>query len=261
MKRGGWLTIPIRASSNGTDNVTIRCVLMDIEGTIVPVSFVREVLFPYARERMAAFLREQRDNPAVRQWAAICQESAARETGRHPEYEALSDILKSWIEEDRKHPGLKALQGMIWEEGYEMGVFTPALYEDVVPALTAWRANGLQLALFSSGSERAQQLLIAHATEGDLTGLFAGLFDTRVGPKTDSASYRRIAKLLECPSDAIVFLSDVEAELDAAAVAGLKTRQIVRPGTQAGCRHPVACDFLDITLCGDAHWAPSRSTR
>jgi enolase-phosphatase E1 len=246
--------------SNGINNVTIRCVLMDIEGTIVPVTFVREVLFPYARRRMSAFLRDQRDNPSVRQWAAACQEAVARETGRYPAYETLPDILDRWIEEDRKHPGLKALQGMIWEEGYATGAFVPALYDDVVPMLTSWRAIGLQLALYSSGSERAQQLLITHTTTGDLTGLFTRFFDTRVGPKIDPASYRHIAELLECPPEAIAFLSDVEAELDAAAVAGMKTRQIVRPGTQAGSRHPVAFDFLDVTLCSVAESTPTSLT-
>jgi enolase-phosphatase E1 len=111
----------------------IRCVLMDIEGTIISVAFVREVLFPYAKHRLAAFLREQQDVPALRQWAEACQDTVAQELGRRPSYEELPGILCRWIEEDRKHPGLKAIQGMIWHEGYRAGAFTPGLYEDVVP--------------------------------------------------------------------------------------------------------------------------------
>ncbi|MEK7763874.1 MAG: acireductone synthase, partial [Nitrospirota bacterium] len=143
----------------------IRCVLMDIEGTIISVAFVREVLFPYAKHRLAAFLQEQQNEPALRQWADACQDTVAQELGRRPSYEELPGILSRWIEEDRKHPGLKAIQGMIWHEGYRAGAFAPGLYEDVVPVLNRWRRNGLRLALYSSGSEQAQRLLVEHTTD------------------------------------------------------------------------------------------------
>lgn len=224
----------------------IRCVLMDIEGTIISVAFVREVLFPYAKHRLAAFLREQQDVPALRQWAKACQDTVAQELGRHPSYEELPGILGRWIEEDRKLPGLKAIQGMIWHEGYRAGAFTPGLYEDVAPALKRWRRNGLRLALYSSGSEQAQRLLVEHTTDGDLTGLFSNFFDTSIGAKTETASYRRIGQILALSSKDILFLSDIEAELDAAAEAGFNTTQIVRAGTNAGTAHPVCLNFGDI---------------
>jgi enolase-phosphatase E1 len=224
----------------------IRCVLMDIEGTIISVAFVRKVLFPYAKHRLAAFLREQQDVPALRQWAEACQDTVAQENGRRPSHEELPDILSRWIEEDRKHPGLKAIQGMIWHEGYRAGAFTPGLYEDVVPVLNRWRRNGLRLALYSSGSEQAQRLLAEHTTDGDLTGLFSNFFDTSIGAKTESASYRRIGQILTLSSKDILFLSDIEAELDAAAEAGFNTTQIVRAGTNAGTAHPVCSNFGDM---------------
>ncbi len=221
----------------------IRCVLMDIEGTIISVAFVREVLFPYAKQRLAAFLREQQDVPALRQWAEACQDTVMQELGRRPSYEELPGILCQWIEEDRKHPGLKAIQGMIWHEGYRAGAFTPGLYEDVVPALNRWRRNGLRLALYSSGSEQAQRLLVEHTTDGNLTALFSNFFDTSIGTKTESASYRRIGQILTLSSKDILFLSDIEAELDAAAEAGFNTTKIVRAGTNAGTAHPVCSNF------------------
>jgi enolase-phosphatase E1 len=224
----------------------IRCVLMDIEGTIISVAFVREVLFPYAKHRLATFLREQQDLPALRQWAEACQDTVAQELGRRPSYEELPGILCRWIEEDRKHPGLKAIQGMIWHEGYRAGAFTPGLYEDVVPVLNRWRRNGLRLALYSSGSEQAQRLLVEHTTDGDLTGLFSNFFDTHIGAKTESASYRRIGQILTLSSKDILFLSDIEAELDAAAEAGFNTTQIVRTGANAGTAHPVCSNFSDM---------------
>jgi enolase-phosphatase E1 len=226
----------------------IRCVLMDIEGTIISVAFVREVLFPYAKHRLAAFLREQQDEPALRQWAEACQDTVAQELGRRPPFEELPGILGRWIEEDRKHPGLKAIQGMIWHEGYRAGAFAPGLYDDVIPALNRWRSNGLRLALYSSGSEQAQRLLVGHTTDGDLTGLFSNFFDTSIGAKTETASYRRISQILTLSSKDILFLSDIEAELNAAAEAGFNTTQIVRAGTVGGTNHPVCSNFGHLEL-------------
>jgi enolase-phosphatase E1 len=239
----------------------IRCVLMDIEGTIISVAFVREVLFPYAKHRLAAFLREQEAVPALRQWTEACQDTVAQELGRRPSYEELPGILCRWIEEDRKHPGLKAIQGMIWHEGYRAGAFTPGLYEDVVPVLNRWRRNGLRLALYSSGSEQAQRLLVEHTTDGDLTGLFSNFFDTSIGAKTESASYRRIGQILTLSSKDILFLSDIEAELDAAAEAGFTTTQIVRTGTKAGTAHPVCSNFGDMTPFDRSEPLPCTSER
>lgn len=228
----------------------IHCVLMDIEGTIIPVTFVREILFPYAQRRLAAFLQEQRESSTVRQWANVCENTVAQETGQRPAYEELSTILGRWIEEDRKHPGLKAIQGMIWHDGYRTGAFAPALYNDVAPALMRWRRNGLRLALYSSGSEQAQRLLIEHTTDGNLTDYFADFFDTRIGAKTETTPYRQIANHMALRAEEILFLSDVEQELDAAATAGLRTTQILRPGTRPGTRHPIRATFDGL----DGEW-------
>lgn len=224
----------------------IRCVLMDIEGTIISVAFVRDVLFPYSTRRLASFLQEHREDPTISQWVELCQDTVTQEIGRRPAYEELHAILGRWIEEDRKHPGLKALQGIIWEEGYRTGAFAPELYEDVVPALNRWRRNGLHLALYSSGSELAQRLLLEHTTNGNLTELFSGFFDTRIGIKNEAASYRHIAGRMAFRCEEMLFLSDAESELDTAITAGLQTAHIVRPGTRPGTRHPIYSTFEDL---------------
>jgi enolase-phosphatase E1 len=231
--------------------MTITCVLLDIEGTILPVTFVRDVLFPYSQRRMASFLRDQSGTPVVRRWAAVCLVAIGQEQGQQPSYEELPSFLNRWIAEDRKHPGLKALQGMIWEEGYRTGAFAPSLYEDVVPALRRWHGSGLRLALYSSGSEQAQRLLLEHTTAGNLTDLFSCFFDTSVGLKTEAASYRRIAELNSLQPERMLFLSDMEPELDAARAAGLLTVHVVRPGTRPGTRHPICSTFDDIP--GELH--------
>ena len=224
----------------------IRCVLMDIEGTITSITFVRQVLFPYAKSRLASFLRAHREDYTVRKAAASCLATAAQENAGHADEGALPVVLAKWIDEDRKHPGLKVLQGLIWDEGYRTGAFAPQLYGDVLPALLRWQEQGIHLALYSSGSEHAQRLLMAHTTDGDVTRLFVDFFDTRVGPKTDPASYAKIAGKLGLPPAGILFLSDSETELDAAAAAALKTLQIVRPGTTVGAHHPAMTSFIGL---------------
>ncbi|MFO0705968.1 MAG: acireductone synthase [Nitrospira sp.] len=224
----------------------IRCVLLDIEGTIIPVTFVRDVLFPYAARQMTSFLRDRRDDPEVQRWTTACQETVAYESRARPSYDSLAGILLTWIDADRKHPGLKALQGMIWEAGYRNGDFMPALYGDVVPCLRRLRRAGVQPAIYSSGSVQAQKLLLEHTTEGDLTPLFAEFFDTAVGPKTDPASYRRIADRLGVRPDEMLFLSDAESELDSAKTAGMQSVHVVRPGTSPGPRHRTCATFNDL---------------
>ena len=228
----------------------VRYVLMDIEGTLISVAFVRETLFPFAKHRLAPFLHERRHDPDVLQWTAVCQDAIEGETGTRPSYEELPVMLTGWIDQDRKLAGLKALQGMIWEEGYRQREFVPELYDDVLPAFTQWRARGIRLGIYSSGSEQAQRLLFAHTNAGDVTSLLEHFFDTSVGEKKTASSYRKISEQIGLPPQHILFLSDAERELDAAASAGFRTAHIVRPGTDASTRHPIHPDLTHLLLEG-----------
>jgi enolase-phosphatase E1 len=228
----------------------VRYVLMDIEGTVISVAFVHEILFPFAKQRLAAFLHERRHDPEVSRWTAVCRDTIEHETGTRPAYEELPVMLTGWIDQDRKQAGLKALQGMIWDEGYRQRAFVPELYSDVLPALTQWRARGIRLGIYSSGSEQAQRLLFAHTNVGDVTSLFEHFFDTSVGEKKTASSYRTISEQIGLPPHYILFLSDAEPELDAAALAGFRTAHIVRPGTDASTRHPTHPDFTYLFLEG-----------
>lgn len=228
----------------------IRYVLMDIEGTLISVSFVRETLFPFAKHRLASFLHERRHDPDVLQWTAVCQDVIEHETGTRPSFEELSVTLTEWMDQDRKLAGLKALQGMIWDEGYQQRAFAPELYGDVLPAFTQWRARGIRLGIYSSGSEQAQRLLFAHTNAGDVTSLLEHFFDTSVGEKKTASSYRKISEQIGLPPQHILFLSDAECELDAAASAGFRTAHIVRPGTDASARHPIHSDLTHLLLEG-----------
>ncbi|MEJ7746467.1 MAG: acireductone synthase [Luteimonas sp.] len=199
-------------------------ILTDIEGTTSSISFVKDVLFPYARDALPAFVRERGDEPEVRHWLDV----VATEHGSICSDDVIVEILQGWIDQDRKHTALKALQGMIWSEGYDHSDFTAHIYPDAAEMLGRWHGEGHALAVYSSGSVPAQKLFFGHTDAGDLTPLFSAFFDTQVGHKRDADSYRLIAdKLARSPRD-IVFLSDVVEELDAARDAGLQTVLIDR---------------------------------
>ncbi len=194
-------------------------VLTDIEGTTSSIAFVRDVLFPYARRALPGFVRARGNDPEVRRWldAVAAEHADARDD------DAAVALLQRWIDEDRKHTALKALQGLLWNDGYRDGAFTAHVYPDAVATLRAWHFAGIPLAVYSSGSVAAQRLFFGHSDVGDLRGLFSAWFDTTAGPKREAASYREIARRLGCSAGGLLFLSDVVEELDAARAAGLRT--------------------------------------
>jgi enolase-phosphatase E1 len=223
----------------------VRVVLLDIEGTTTPIDFVSGVLFPFARERLHAYL-----NPA----ASLDPEISAAVDDLQKEHAgdvANGQNVPDWIDEpldarpesavayihwlmdrDRKSRPLKLLQGKIWEEGYRGGILRGEVYPDVPDALRRWNAGGVGVGIYSSGSVLAQRLLFAHSTAGDLTPLVQWHFDTSVGSKMEASSYQRIAHTIPATPADILFISDVARELDAAKVAGLQIMLCVRDAAE-----------------------------
>ncbi|WP_058834522.1 acireductone synthase [Luteimonas abyssi] len=195
-----------------------RIILTDIEGTTSSISFVKEVLFPYAREQLPAFVAAHAADREVRRWL----DAVAGEAGVASDDEVVA-ILQSWIDADRKHTALKALQGLLWADGYRNGAYSAHMYPDAVASLRAWHAEGHRIAVYSSGSVAAQKLFFGYSDAGDLSPLVSAWFDTEIGGKREAVSYVRIAEALQASPSDIVFLSDVVAELDAARDAGLQT--------------------------------------
>ena len=224
----------------------IKALVTDIEGTTSSLSFVKDVLFPYARAHLATFVRDHAQDAGV----ALQLDAVRREAGDPSmSQDAVIDQLIAWIDQDRKITPLKALQGMIWENGYRNGDFQGHIYADAEQTLRDWHTRGLALYVYSSGSVQAQKLLFAHTGFGDLTPLFDGYFDTTVGGKQESGSYRAIAAAIGVAPAEILFLSDIQAELDAAAAAGCRTVWLVRddsPDPQAA--HHQVRDFREIDV-------------
>lgn len=203
----------------------IRAILLDIEGTTTPIAFVHEVLFPYARNHAKEFLASNtEDIERLRE-----EHAADVNNGEQPPAE-MSAYVEWLIARDRKSTGLKSLQGKIWRQGYLDGSLKSQVYADVAPAFARWRARGLSINIFSSGSVLAQQLLFAHTNAGDLTKFIDQYFDTNIGKKGEAESYRRIADALSLPPEEVLFISDVVAELDAANEAGMQPLLSIRPG-------------------------------
>ncbi len=228
--------------------IEIRAIVTDIEGTTSSIDFVRNVLFPYARKRLPAYVETHGDTPEVQHWLHEAAEEAGLVEASRQE---IIEMLLRWIDEDRKSTALKALQGMLWKDGYEAGDYRAHVYPDVPARLRAWRAQGLKLYVYSSGSVPAQKLFFRHSEAGDLGPLFAGYFDTQTGPKREAASYTAIAEAIDEQPAHILFLSDVVQELDAARAAGLQTGWLLRDPAQEASgtpTHPVYRDFDAITV-------------
>lgn len=236
-------------------------ILLDIEGTTSSISFVHEVMFPFALEQLDTFLERYYDRDDVRQ---AC-ETIARDAGHasladwaaaQPEcsaQELVKQEVRSLMERDEKATGLKQLQGLIWQGGFESGQLRAHVYPDVIPAIKHWRQHGVDVRIYSSGSVAAQRLFFGHLDElGNCLELFSGHYDTTIGSKKEADSYRRIAADWGVEPAELLFISDVAGELEAAQSAGFQTVASVRPGNP-----PLPADYqgrrlttFDDVACG-----------
>lgn len=230
----------------------VNAIILDIEGTTTPISFVYDILFPFARTQLREFV----GSGELVHEISLLRNEYQQETAEPPPWhsDSLEGLIAyvTWLmDQDRKSTGLKALQGKIWEQGYHDGTLQSQIFADVPPALKRWREAGLKISIFSSGSVLAQKLLFAHTEQGDLTTFIDDYFDTTIGPKTSPASYRKIVEALAVKNDSALFVSDVLKELDAATEAGLQTLFCVRPGNNPQPmphNHPIIRSFDEI-LC------------
>jgi len=225
--------------------MSIRAIVTDIEGTTSSLSFVKDVLFPYARAHLREFVKSHAHEPDVRSQLAAVGELA----GRALTDDQAIDQLVQWIDEDRKITPLKTLQGLIWETGYRNGDFQGHVYDDAAARLRRWKEQGKALYIYSSGSVFAQKLLFGHTPFGDLNPIFSGYFDTKIGGKREPDSYARIASQIGGNPPDILFLSDIREELDAALSVGMNACWLVREGPvpdQPPC--PVARDFDEVIV-------------
>jgi enolase-phosphatase E1 len=239
----------------------VKAVLLDIEGTTTPLAFVVDVLFPYARTHLRSHLERHVREPEYGEMLDRARDEHSVDAGRdasvpgwenEPPEARLSSAVRyfEWLmDRDRKSTALKAIQGRIWEEGYERGELIGCVFDDVPAAFERWRSAGVPIGIFSSGSVLAQQRLFRHSSAGDLSRHITWYFDTTTGPKIQAESYRRIASVMGVESDDVVFVSDIIGELDAARSAGMQTRLALRPGNKpvpSDSGHPAIGTLDDV---------------
>lgn len=234
------MTNPVQSSC--IKNVSVKGILLDIEGTTSSIDFVYDVMFPYARKNFASYLKANFSSDGVQSAlpalaadlkfdsvdAMFAQCDDGSEDGR---IDFVHRKLIELMDDDVKSTGLKKLQGLVWESGFHSGEMVAHLYDDVAPAIEAWKAAGIDVRIYSSGSIYAQKLFFGHSVAGDLLTQFSGHYDTTIGHKRESESYRKIAADWIEPSQ-ILFISDVAEELDAAKAAGMQTMLSLRPGNK-----------------------------
>jgi enolase-phosphatase E1 len=239
------------------NEISASLILLDIEGTTTPIDFVYKTLFPFARARVRDYLSRNWDAPEVEVQADLAQlraeNSADLAKGLNPpaieQIESAVAYIHWLMDRDRKSTPLKAIQGKIWQEGYQAGELLSEIFDDVAPAFERWRLRNKLICIYSSGSALAQKLLFAHTNAGDLTGYIYRYFDTAIGHKIEAGSYLRIAEELRLAPAEILFISDVIAELDAARAAGMKTILATRPGNrpvESPVNHPALDNFAAL---------------
>ena len=220
-------------------------IVTDIEGTTSDIAFVQQVMFPYARAHLPDYVRECALDPEVSPWVSMVASEVHTTPDNLP---TVIAALLSWIDADRKHTALKALQGQVWARAFAGGEFKAHVYPDALAALEQWHRAGVPLYVYSSGSLQAQKLYFAHTEAGDLRPWFRGYFDTTSGSKREAESYVRIGERIGVEPGQILFLSDIGAELDAARAAGWQTVQLVRAGAIAAPAHPQVRSFDEIQI-------------
>jgi enolase-phosphatase E1 len=225
---------------NSIPRNSLDVILLDIEGTTTPIDYVYGTLFPYVREHLAAYLEQGMDSRDLQQLSLEYQQETSDSL---PPWSVPPTAYLLWLmDQDRKSPGLKSVQGKIWEAGYQQGLLQGVVFEDVPRALQTWHEMGIRVFIYSSGSVLAQKLLFRNSTAGNLTPWLEGYFDTEVGSKRESSSYKEIAQRLQALPERCLFISDLVAECQAAAAAGFQVLHSLRPGNP-----PATSDFAQIT--------------
>ncbi len=222
----------------------VKAVLLDIEGTIAPLTFVKEVMFPYSKRKLREFLQENWNKPEIQE---IIRD-ASREIGKELSLVEAVETFSKWIDEDRKITPLKELQGYIWEEGFRSGELRASLYEDAYKKIREWNEKGIPVYIYSSGSVKAQELFFSHTEYGNILNLLSGFFDTKIGNKKEKDSYLKIAEKIGLKPEEILFISDNPDELRAAKETGYKVIQSVRDGVQPSEEFEKIYSFEELEL-------------
>lgn len=220
----------------------IKHIITDIEGTTSSISYVKDVMFPYSKQKLRDYIYDN--------WQQLdfLKEELSKKYNITPSKDMVINVLSDWIDKDLKEGILKNIQGHIWEEGFLKGELKGHIYDDAYEKLKEWKEKGIYLYVYSSGSVKAQKLFFSHTNYGDITYLFDGFFDTNVGSKKDPNSYANILKIIKASPKDTLFLSDVEQELDSALKVGINTILVLRGQDITDSIHSIVSSFYEIDI-------------
>ncbi|KAJ2785096.1 enolase-phosphatase E1 [Coemansia interrupta] len=240
-------------------------VLLDVEGTTTPISFVHEVLFPYILDNVDQFLKAKWRDPVVQEHVRAIADQTNKDAQAGIVHATPIDLDAdtpevirqkvaanvNWqMKADRKIAALKGLQGYMWRFGYASGQLQGVMFDDAVEAIKRWSTD-CKVFIYSSGSVEAQKLIFGYSDHGDLLPYISGHYDTNIGSKQESQSYTKIAEDIGVLPKRILFISDNENEIYAADQAGFQTVVSVRPGnpllTEATKKnYKLTSDFMEL---------------
>ncbi len=261
----------------------VKVLLLDIEGCTTSISFVHDILFPFALSNLSNYLdnevKSDDNNDELNAILINLKDDVKKLDDDHPSKKevekknndndsnavldavAIKKDIQTYVQalmnHDVKATGLKSLQGKIWKAGYASGQIKGHIYQDFEPTLKWCKNQNISVNIYSSGSIGAQKLLFGNSASGDLCPYFNSHFDTTSGGKKEAESYKRIAKSLGIDVKDMCFVSDAVAELVAARDAGVGfVVMSVRPGNvplaDVGKNEfPIIHSLLQ--LCGSGH--------
>eukprot|EP01132_Coremiostelium_polycephalum_P007692 gene7692-9462_t len=233
----------------------ISKVILDIEGTTTPISFVHDVLFPFIRSNLKPYLTSHWGTPQLNDDIAILYslsesdhkngstefpliELESESTSRETSMDSIIKNVLAQMDRDRKSTALKRLQGHMWDQGFQKDILKGVIFPDVPQAMKKWSELNVPVYIYSSGSVEAQKLLFTYSDHGNLIQQIKGHFDTNIGGKLESNSYRSIVSAIskddgdngDNDNSHYLFVTDAVLEVKAAREAGLSVCLSIRPG-------------------------------
>jgi len=203
----------------------MKKILTDIMGTTSPNSFVKTLMRDF-REKGASYIA--RASPQALRILDQIREETGLETG-----EEIIQYVFGQIDQRNLKPEYLALSGEVNVDGYNSGRIQGDFFSDVPIAFGKWKQNGKEIFVYSNGSEESQIAMFRTATQGDLSKYVSKFFDTaKVGSKYESDSYKKISDEIKTSTAEILFLSDLERELEAADKAECNVKLVIRDGNK-----------------------------
>ncbi len=233
------------------NNSEIKQFIFDIEGTTTPISFVHDILFPYSKNNLLNFLKENKISNSI--FSNLKEENEKDvklnlySIPLENSVNSLFSYLEFLISIDRKNSGLKEIQGEIWKHGYETGELKSQIFPDTLDFFQFIQSQNKKINIYSSGSILAQKLIFKYSNLGDLSSYISNYFDTGVGHKRDFNSYLKISDMLNCNPNEIIFFTDVQEEADSALSIGIKSYILLRNGNSPieKIKHPTLNTFSE----------------